>query len=276
MHLLDLALLFVGGLAAGTFGALFGLGGGIIMVPLLVIALKVPMHNAVATSLVGVIATSTASTIRNLGERLPNLRLGVTLETSTVAGAITGGFIAGYLPAKALMVLFGVMLMGVAAIMSRRGEPPPLLEEPSDRGFLARLHGSYYDTVLEREVRYGVRRFPLALSVSGVAGVLSGLLGIGGGIMKVPVLALYCGVPMKAATATSNFMMGVTAVASVFAYFGRGEVLPLVTAAAVLGIIAGARCGSWLSVRTHPVALRKWFALVMVLMGLQMIWKVFH
>ena len=276
LPLLGVFLLFLGGLAAGTFGALFGLGGGVLMVPLLVVALDVPMHNAVATSLIAVIATSSSATPRNVLERMANLRLVVTLEVLTVAGAIAGGFVAGTLPARALMILFAVTILALSVVMARGAEPPPPPAELPDVGFLSRLHGSYFDSALGREVRYGMRRLPLAMGVSGVAGVLSGLLGIGGGIVQVPILSLYCGIPMKVAAATSNAMIGVTAMASVFAYFGRGEILPVVTAASVLGIVSGSWTGRWLSARVHPIALRRWFALVMALIALQMVWKVFH
>ncbi|MEA2491339.1 MAG: uncharacterized protein QOH21_3131 [Acidobacteriota bacterium] len=258
------------------FGALFGLGGGVLMVPLLVVALKVPIHNAIATSLISVIATSSTATARNLRDGLANVRLGVTLETLTVAGAICGGAIAGLLPPTALTLLFGLTIISLSFLMLGRTDPPPLPDEPTDRGFLAQLHASYFDAQLGREVRYGVRRLPLAMGVSTFAGIVSGLLGIGGGIIKVPMLTLWCGVPMKAAAATSNFMIGMTAMASVVVYFGRGEVLPLVTASSVLGVVVGSRVGMWLSARAHAASLRKWFAAVMFLIGGQMIWKVLH
>jgi uncharacterized protein len=246
------------------------------MVPLLVVALKVPIHNAIATSLIAVIATSSAATFRNLRDGLANVRLGVTLETMTVVGAIAGGAIAGLLPPTALIVLFATVLIVMSLLLFGGTEPPPLVEEPRDRGFLARLHASYVDTQLGREIRYGVRRLPLALGLSGVAGMLSGLLGIGGGIVKVPMLTIWCGVPMKAAAATSSFMIGMTAVASVVVYLGRGEILPVVTAASVLGVITGSPVGLILQGRVHGDALRKGFALVMLLIAAQLIWKVLH
>jgi uncharacterized membrane protein YfcA len=276
MDVPHILLLFAGGLAAGSFGALFGLGGGVLMVPLLVVALKVPIHNAIATSLISVIATSSTATSRNLRDGVTNVRLGITLETLTVAGAITGGAIAGLLPPAALMLLFGLTIISMSVLMFGRTDPPPPAAEPTDRGFLAQLHASYFDSQLNRQVRYGVRRLPLAMSVSAFAGVISGLLGVGGGIIKVPMLTLWCGVPIKAAAATSNFMIGMTAMASVVVYFGRGEVLPVVTAASVLGVMAGSRAGVWLNARTHAASLRVWFAVVMFLIGGQMIWKVLH
>ncbi len=277
MHLVQIAVLFLGGLVAGTFGALFGLGGGIVMVPTLVVALKVPMHNAIATSLVAVIATSSAATSRNVREGFANLRLGITLEVATVAGAIVGGSVAGLLPARSLMLLFATTLAVLSFLMARGKEVAVLpAESVGDGVSFSRLEASYHDSTLAREVSYSVRRLPLAMSVSGVAGVLSGLLGIGGGVLKVPVLSLYCGVPMRAATATSNAMIGVTAMASAFVYYGRGEILPIVTAASVLGIIVGAFAGTRLAALTHPAALRRWFAFVLLLIASQMAWRVFQ
>jgi uncharacterized protein len=271
----ELLMLLVGGSAAGLIGSLFGLGGGILLVPLLVLVLHIPIHNAIAASLIGVIATSSATASRNVRRGFANLRLGSTLEIATVAGAIAGGAVAGYLPARALMVLFAIAMMAFAIPMARSREVAGIAAEESPDGrFVARLSGSYFDPAAGREIHYGVRRFPLAMGVSGLAGMLSGLLGVGGGIIKVPVLTLYCGVPVKAAAATSNFMIGVTAMASAFVYYGRGDILPLVSAAAVPGIVAGSRAGAALAGRINAQALRKWFAALMIIVGLQMLWKV--
>jgi uncharacterized protein len=272
----ELLALALGGAAAGLVGSLFGLGGGILLVPLLVLVLQIPIHNAIAASLISVIATSSATASRNVRRGVANLRLGSTLETATVAGAIAGGALAGFLPAKALILLFATALVLFAVPMARGREiAERTAEEAEATGFIARLGASYFDPALEREVHYAIRRFPLAMSVSGAAGILSGLLGVGGGILKVPTLTLYCGVPVKAAAATSNFMIGVTAMASAFVYYGRGDVLPLVTAAAVLGVVVGSRAGASIAGQIHAQALRKWFALLMTLVGLQMAWKVF-
>jgi uncharacterized membrane protein YfcA len=273
LSLAETFLLLLGGYAAGMIGSLFGLGGGVLLVPLLVIVMKVPIHNAIATSLVSVIATSSATASRNVRYGTTNMRLGTTLETATVAGAVLGGAIAGYLPPRTLTFLFAFALAALAVPMARGEEEHGVPAEADDTGFVARLQGAYFDAQLGREVRYGVRRFPLAMSVSGLAGTLSGLLGVGGGVIKVPALTLYCGVPVRAAAATSNFMIGVTAVASAFVYYGRGDVLPVVTAAAVLGVFAGSRTGLWIADRLHAQVLRKWFALLMLVVAAQMAWK---
>lgn len=272
----ELLLLLAGGSAAGLIGSLFGLGGGILLVPLLVLVLHIPIHNAIAASLIGVIATSSATASRNVRHGIANLRLGSALEVTTVAGAIAGGAIAGYLPAKALMVMFASAMILFAIPMARSREVVAMTREEATAGtgFAARLGGSYFDPAEGREVHYAIRRLPLAMAVSGAAGMLSGLLGVGGGIMKVPTLTLYCGMPVKAAAATSTFMIGVTAMASAFVYYGRGDVLPLVSAAAAVAIVAGSRAGLAVAARINARALRKWFALLMVVVGAQMLWKV--
>ncbi len=271
----ELLLLLIGGSAAGLIGSLFGLGGGILLVPLLVLVLHIPIHNAIAASLIGVIATSSATASRNVRRGFANLRLGSTLETATVAGAIVGGAVAGFLPAKALIVLFAMAMLAFAIPMARSREVTGVTEEEvGGAGFVARLSSSYFDPAVGREIHYGIRRFPLAMGISGLAGILSGLLGVGGGIVKIPTLTLFCGVPVKAAAATSNFMIGVTAMASAFVYYGRGDVLPLVSAAAAVGIVAGSRAGVTVAGRINAQALRKWFAVLMIVVGLQMLWKV--
>ena len=279
MPLPEMLMLIVGGVGAGLIGALFGLGGGILIIPMLTLILDVPMHNAVATSLMCVIATSSAAASKNIARGIANVKLGMTLELWTVAGAMVGGFLAGYLPGKALMLLFAsaISLMSIPMARGLEGEAiDPASEGRATEGgttFISSLRGEFHDPARGADVSYQVQRLPLAMGVSSVAGVLSGLLGVGGGIIKVPVLSSYCDVPIKAAAATSNFMIGVTAVASAFVYFGRGEVLPMVTAASVIGVFAGSRAGSLLAPKIHANRLRQAFAIVMVVIAMQMFWR---
>lgn len=266
--------LLLGGVAAGVIGSVFGLGGGIVIVPLLVLVLKIPIHNAVATSLCCVIATSSAVAWRNVQRGMTNLRLASVLEIATVIGAIAGGAIAGYLRPQALEAIFAVALSLLAIPMAMGREAVfAELPEHDERGFMARLRGIYYDPALGHEVHYDVERLPLLFSLSGIAGMISGLLGLGGGVIKVPAMTLYSRIPVKAAAATSNFMIGVTAVASAFVYYGRGEVKPVITATAVVGVFAGSRAGLWLSERSQSSVLRKFFALLMLLIAGQMAWQ---
>jgi hypothetical protein len=267
-------VLFLGGIGAGVIGSIFGLGGGIIIVPLLVLILKIPIHYAVATSLLCVIATSSAVGSRNVQRGMMNLRLVSVLEIATVIGAICGGAIAGYLHPQQLEIVFAVAVSLLAIPMALSREVVmPAPPDHHDGGFVARLRGAYYDPALGHEVHYDVERLPVAMAISGVAGMASGLLGIGGGVIKVPALTLYSRVPVKAAAATSNFMIGVTAVASAFVYYGRGEVLPVVTATAVLGVFAGSRLGLVFAERAHSSVLRRVFAVLMLVIAAHMAWQ---
>ena len=275
MELSTLALLVCSGFAAGLIGSMLGLGGGILVVPILVLVMKVPMHNAVATSLLCVIATSSAAASRNLVSGVANFRLGMLLEIFTVVGALLGGLLAGFLPETVLITIFGTLMLIMAFSMFRSGSSgiradAPDLAQESANSFSKGLQSSFFDVAEQRQIHYRVKRLPVAMGVSSAAGVISGLLGVGGGIIKVPVLNIFCGVPMKAAAATSNFMIGVTAVASAWLYYGRGEILPLISAASVIGVFAGSRSGSHLAGIVHARSLRRIFAVVMIIVAAQM------
>ena len=220
-----IAIFLVGGIT-GILGAILGIGGGVFLIPILVLIFQVPMHYAVATSIVSVIATSSAVASTNVERGTANMRLGMTLELGTSLGAILGGFAAGWLTAQTLEGLFGLLLLPTAVLMWRgKGEgaesagshapPEPAAadapgEQTDPHGVLG---GEYYDEGEQRTVTYGVRRLGAGLGISCVAGCISGLLGVGGGVFKVPALHLVCNIPIKAAAATSNFMIGVTAAA---------------------------------------------------------------
>jgi uncharacterized membrane protein YfcA len=271
-----IALLLLAGAAAGTFGAVLGLGGGILVVPILVLAADVPMHSAVATSLLCVIATSSGAAGKNIERGFANVRLGVTLELWTVIGAIVGGTLAGALSGSVLTAIFAAALLAIAIPMARGHSDASLdaaaaAEPPS--GFAASMRSVYFDPGRDGEVRYEPKRLPLAMGISSFAGVLSGLLGIGGGLIIVPALVKLCGIPMKAAAATSNFMIGVTGVASALIYYGRGDLSPLIAAATALGVFAGSRAGAALAGHLDPTHTRRAFAVVMILIAIQMILK---
>lgn len=241
-------LLFFGGLVAGIIGAMLGLGGGVFLIPFLALVMGVPMHQAIATSIIAVIATSSAGAALNVERRTVNVRLGMLLETATVTGAIVGGVTASLLSGATLARIFSVLMVLVASIMAWRVLNPRTGEDSSIEGAPGE---QFYDEKSGTTISYTVRRIPAAMAVSLVAGNVSGLLGVGGGIFKVPVMNLLCGVPMKAATATSNFMIGVTAAASAFIYFSEGHVNPTVTSSAVLGVLAGSFAGIWLGRRVN-------------------------
>ncbi len=260
--------ILTGGFAAGAFGALLGLGGGVFLIPFLVFVIGLPMHQAIATSIVAVIATSSAGAAMNLERRTVNMRLGMLLETATVSGAILGGITANYLSAGVLARLFSGLLFSVAIVMIwrvRRANGP---EPVNTDGILA---GSFVDNAAGKTVTYTVKKVPACLAVSLVAGNVSGLLGVGGGIFKVPVMNMISGVPIKAATATSNFMIGVTAAASAFIYFAHGHLNPFVASTAALGVLAGSATGVRISRRIHSTVLTWIFAIVLLLISIELL-----
>ncbi|MBC7347360.1 MAG: sulfite exporter TauE/SafE family protein [Clostridia bacterium] len=261
------AVMFVG-LLTGTFGSMVGLGGGVLLVPLLTLGLGVPIHQAIGASLVAVIATSSAAATAYLEDHFTNVRLAMVLETTTVCGAILGGLSAVALSRTVLTGLFAAALafVGVAMVCRQTRDDTPMGETA---GSLA-LGGSYYDPVLRRRVRYGVRNLPVGLAVSFVAGNISGLLGIGGGVIKVPALVLAMGVPIRAAVATSNFMIGVTAVASAYIYYSRGFIVPQVAVPTAVGVFLGALLGTRLVKRLQARWLEVIFALVLLVFAAQM------
>jgi len=259
--------------AAGLLGSLVGVGGGIIVVPALTLLLGVSIQKAIAASIISVIATSSGAASAYVRERVANLRLAMFLEMATVAGALTGAYAATIVGGRWLFVIFGVVLTYTAWSMSRpkRTDAGPVPDDPwADR---LRLHSSYFDRALGREVPYRVARSKLGLAVSYLAGAVSGLLGIGGGVLKVPVMNLAMGIPIKACTATSNFMIGVTAATSAAVYFMRGEVQPFVAAPVAIGVLLGAKCGARLMGRLPGHLIRAVFVAVLVVSAGQMLWK---
>jgi uncharacterized membrane protein YfcA len=258
--IVGLALL-VGGMAAGVFGSLLGLGGGILIVPLLTLGFGLPLRDAVGVSLVCVIVTSGASAAVYLERRTANLRLGMLLELFTAIGAVVGGAIAFLLDERLLAGLFTALLLYVAISMARRREPEP---EPDphaspvpDRAtpaFVSRLAGP----------EYRVHRIGPGLGGSVLAGVLSALLGIGGGLGKVPVMHLVMGIPLRVATATSNLMIGITASTSAIVYLLRGGIDPFVAGPTAVGVFLGATLGSMTAHRLNLRLLRALFVVVLL------------
>lgn len=258
-------LLAGGGVFAGAFGALLGLGGGILIVPVLTLGFGLPFREAVAVSLMAVITTSSASAGVYLERRLANLRLGMTLELFTAAGALLGGLAAFLLPVRVLAGGFATMLAYVAYTMvrARPGDDetnePDTTEAPRS-SFTASLDGPGYH----------VRGLPLGIGLSFFAGVVSALLGVGGGIVKVPAMHLAMGVPLRAATATSNLMIGVTASTSAVLYLFRGQVDAYVAGPVVVGVFAGAAVTSRISHRVPLGGLRLLFIVVLLWVSIQM------
>ncbi len=254
-------IVMAAGAGAGGLGALLGIGGGAFLVPFLNLVVGLPFLSAAGISLMTVLGTSNAVSMRSSGRQLINLRLGMVLEVATVTGAFVGSLTVGMLSDQHLQRLFAIVTAGIALLMLTRLDRRNVILDPTvDPGALG---GRYHEQESGGEVVYRVRRLPLGLGVSFVAGVLSILLGIGGGILKVPALNAWCGVPIRAAAATSAFMIGVTALAGALTYYVRGEVRPELAAAAVLGVLAGSRAGFWIADRTRAKGLKMLMAVVL-------------
>ncbi len=267
MPINSFVLLLLGGFVAGTFGAMLGLGGGALLIPFLVMVFDVPVHQAIATSIIAVIATSSAGAAMNLERRTVHIRLGMLLEIATVTGAILGGITANYLSAGILAKLFSGLLFLTAIAMILRARQHSAQEPIYTDGILP---GSFYDDTNGKIVHYTVKKLPAAMIISIVAGNISGLLGVGGGIFKVPAMHILSGIPMKAATATSNFMIGVTAAASAFIYFAHGHLNPFISSIAALGVLAGSMTGVYISRKIKSKVLTWIFAFVLLGISIQL------
>ena len=248
---------------AGVFGSMLGVGGGVIMVPVLSLAFGVPIKTAIATSIVCVIATSSMAQTSFVARGMTNMRLGMLLEVATTVGAVAGGVTAVMIDGRVLQGAFAVVLFYVAWQMSRRRSDV----EPVETGV---LDGRYYDPAERREVRYGARRLVPGFVLSLAAGNVSGLLGVGGGAFKVPIMNLLMGVPLKATIATSNLMIGVTAATGAAIFYGRGYMDPYWAVPAALGILAGARLGPRLAARLKARVLVIVFEVLLCVFGVLM------
>ncbi len=251
---------------AGFFGSMLGVGGGIIMVPMLTLAFGVPVKTAIATSIVCVIATSSMAQTAFVARGMTNLRLGMLLEVATSVGAVAGGVTAVLIDARVLQFAFAAVLVYVAWQMNRRGGDV----EPVPTGV---LDTTFRDPASGRDVVYGVRRLRLGFGLSLVAGNVSGLLGVGGGAFKVPIMNLLMGVPLKVTIATSNLMIGVTAATGAVIFYGRGYMDPKYAVPAALGILAGARLGPRLAMRLQARTLVIVFQVVLLVFAVTMALK---
>lgn len=257
---------------AGTVGAILGLGGGILLVPILTIFYGVDLHYAMGASIISVIATSSGAAAAYLRTGLSNVRIGLFLVMATISGALTGAVLAGIVPVRWLELILGLALAysAFATIKQINVELPG--ESPEDR--LARrfsLEGVYYDRLLDQEVKYRATHVGRGFVAMYGAGVLSGLLGIGSGAFKVLAMDYFMQLPMKVSTATSNFMIGITAAASAGIYFTRGDIHPLIVAPVAIGVLLGAYLGTAVMARMRNATVRKVFLPVVVYLALSMI-----
>lgn len=258
---------------AGVLGSLLGLGGGIIVIPVLTLWLRIDIRYAIGASIVSVIATSSGAAAGYVRDRLTNLRVAMVLELATTVGAMCGAYLAGMVSSRLLYLVFGSVMAWSATMMFRKRGDLPVKPRTAPWADRLRLHGSYYDEGLGREVHYRVAGTRVGLALMYLAGVISGLLGIGSGALKVPAMDLAMGLPIKVSTATSNFMIGVTAAASAGVYFTRGDIDPFVAAPVALGVLMGAVLGSrWLG-RIHSSVIRTIFVVVLLGIAGQMLIK---
>ncbi|MDA8070893.1 MAG: sulfite exporter TauE/SafE family protein [Actinomycetota bacterium] len=264
-------LLFLISIVAGILGSLIGLGGGVVVVPVLTLLFHVDIRLAIGASIVSVIATSSGAAAAYVRERMTNLRAGMFLEIATTTGAVTGAYVTTYLPARFLFVLFGaVMAYSSVATYRKRHADHPLAVSHDRIANAMRLHGSYYDEAIHKEIVYKVTGTKPGLAIMYVAGLVSALLGIGSGALKVPAMDLAMHLPMKVSTATSNFMIGVTAAASAGIYFARGQIDPIIAAPVAAGVLGGATLGAKALGKIESKTIRLIFVVVLIVIAIEM------
>jgi len=258
--------------AAGTVGAVLGLGGGILLVPILTIFFGVDLHYAMGASIISVIATSSGAAASYLRTGLSNVRIGLFLAMATIAGALTGAVLAGIAPVRWLELILGLALAYSAFTTLKQLNVELPADVADDRLALRfRLGGVYYDRVLDQQVKYRATRVGWGFVAMYGAGVLSGLLGIGSGAFKVLAMDYFMRLPMKVSTATSNFMIGLTAAASAGIYWSRGDIHPLIVAPVAIGVLFGAYLGTALIARMRNTTVRKVFLPIVIYLALSMI-----
>jgi uncharacterized membrane protein YfcA len=300
----ELSLVLFGvSVLAGVLGSLLGLGGGFVIVPVLTLVFHLDIRLAIGTSIVAVAATSSAGAARNVSESITNLRVATFLALATTIGAVTGALLSGIFNTRLLFGLFGLVL-GVSGLQMLRNAPgrhgsvgglaktaaPPdnapvfamaKVDSPgraptAGKAHLAdklALHSAYYDEAEGVEIPYVVAHTGLGMGLMYLAGTVSGLLGIGSGVLKVPAMDLAMHIPMKVSTATSNLLIGLTAAASAVVYFARGDIDPHIAGPVAVGVLLGATQGSKLLAGIRADRLRTLFVTALVVVAAQMLWK---
>jgi uncharacterized membrane protein YfcA len=260
--------------AAGVLGSLIGLGGGVVIVPALTILYGVNIRLAIGASIVSVIATSSGAAAAYVREKMTNLRAGMFLEIATTTGAVSGAYLTTLLPARFLFAFFGIVLgYSAFATFRKRHAAQPLTVSNDRIANYFNLHGSYFDVAEDKEISYKVVGTKLGLFLMYVAGLVSALLGIGSGALKVPAMDSAMHLPIKVSSATSNFMIGVTAAASAGVYFVRGQIDPIIAAPVAAGVLVGAMFGAKVLGRITSKTVRLVFVVVLVVISLEMLQK---
>lgn len=264
-------LVATGAFIAGFLGALTGLGGGVVIVPLLTLVFGVDIHYAIGASLVSVIATSSGAAAAYVREGYSNIRIGMFLEIATTLGALFGAFIAARTSPNAIGIIFGTVLIYSAYLSGRKQPEQAIAIKPDRLAAMLRLNGSY--PTKGGTESYAVQGVPAGFSLMFVAGVLSGLLGIGSGAVKVLAMDQAMKIPFKVSSTTSNFMIGVTAAASAGIYLSRGYIDPVLAMPVMLGVLAGSLTGARVLVKAETRILRLVFAVVIVALAIEMIYN---
>ncbi len=259
--------IFAVGVLVGGLGSMLGIGGGVLLIPLLTTLFGVPIKTAIGTSIVSVIATSSAAGAVYVGRGLSHTRLSMVMEIATTLGALAGGITAVLISPNALSFIFGALLIYVAYSLQRLPKEEQIVEPTG------LLDTSYTDPRTGEVVAYGVHHLPLGMVASFFAGNISGLLGIGGGVIKVPIMTLVMGVPLRAAIGTSNFMIGIEAATSAVIYYQHGYINPSIAIPTALGVLVGAQIGTRIGGRVRSHRLKQIFQALLVLFGLVMFIK---
>jgi len=267
----EIIILFLGAVSAGLLGSLTGLGGGVIIIPLLTLGFGVPMHYAIGASLISVIGTSSGAAVAFVKEGFTNMRIGMFLEIGTTAGAIIGALVSGMLNPNTIGIMFASILL-LTVIINLKGKPDH--QEPLIKGSLEeklKLYGTFPDKGVLKS--YSARNTVSGFLMMLFAGAMSGLLGIGSGALKVLAMDNMMKLPFKVSTTTSNFMIGVTAVASALIYFQRGEIIPVIVAPVLIGVVVGSFIGSKTLMVSKTKKLKVFFAIVITILSIYMMYN---
>lgn len=267
----EIIILFLGAISAGLLVSLTGLGGGVIIIPLLTLGFGVPMHYAIGASLISVIGTSSGAAVAFVKEGFTNMRVGMFLEIATTSGAIVGALVSGMLNPNTIGIIFASILL-LTVILNLKGKPDH--QEPIIKGSLEeklKLFGTFPDKGVVKS--YSARNTVPGFLMMMFAGAMSGLLGIGSGALKVLAMDNMMKLPFKVSTTTSNFMIGVTAVASALIYFQRGEIIPVIAAPVLIGVVVGSFIGSKTLMVSKTKKLKTFFAIVITILSVYMMYN---
>jgi len=267
----EIIILFLGAISAGLLGSLTGLGGGVIIIPLLTLGFGVPMHYAIGASLISVIGTSSGAAVAFVKEGFTNMRIGMFLEIATTSGAIAGALVSGMLNPNTIGIIFASILL-LTVVLNLKGKPDH--QESLVKGSLEdklKLYGTFPDKGVMKD--YAARNTVPGFFMMMFAGAMSGLLGIGSGALKVLAMDNMMRLPFKVSTTTSNFMIGVTAVASSLIYFQRGEIIPVIVAPVLVGVVVGSFIGSKTLMVSKTKKLKTFFAIVITILSIYMMYN---